>query len=66
MFSLRVNTSGTFYNLSGMLDGCSRYVVNSELRESMTGADIEVILERARDFIRRRSPGRRASAGYPC
>lgn len=32
------------------LDGCSRYIVNSDLRESMTEADIEIILERAKEL----------------
>jgi Transposase and inactivated derivatives len=31
-------------------DGCSRYIVNWDLRESMTEADIEVILERAKEL----------------
>ena len=36
--------------LSGsILDGCSRYIVNWDLRESMTEPDIEIILERARE-----------------
>jgi len=30
------------------LDGCSRYIVNCDLRESMTEADIEIILARAK------------------
>ena len=38
--------SGTFYYLCSILDGCSRYIVNWDLRESMTEADIEIILER--------------------
>ena len=42
------NISGTFYYLCSILDGCSRYVVTWDVRESMTGADIEIILERAR------------------
>jgi putative transposase len=37
-----------FYYLCSILDGCSRYIVNWDLRESMTEADIEVILERAK------------------
>jgi putative transposase len=43
-----INISGTFYYLCSTLDGCSRYIVNWDLRESMTEADIEVILERAK------------------
>src|SRR5436853_4434376 len=44
-----INISGTFYYLCSILDGCSRYIVNWDLRESMTEADIEVILERAKE-----------------
>ena len=36
--------------MCSILDGCSRYIVNSDLRESMTEADIEVILERAKEL----------------
>jgi transposase InsO family protein len=52
-----INISGTFYYLCSVLDGCSRYIVNWDLRESMTGMDIEIILERARNFTRKRGPG---------
>jgi transposase InsO family protein len=43
-----INISGTFYYLCSVLDGCSRYIVNWDLRESMAEADIEVILKRAK------------------
>ena len=33
-----INVSGTFYYLTSMLDGCSRYIVHWEIRESMTDA----------------------------
>jgi transposase InsO family protein len=33
-----------------ILDGCSRQIVNWDLRESMTEADIEIILERAKEL----------------
>ena len=45
-----INIRGTFYYLCSMLDGCSRYIVNWDLRESMTEADIEIILERAKEL----------------
>ena len=45
-----INISGTFYYLRGILDGCSRYIVNWDVRESMTEADIEIILERAKEL----------------
>lgn len=44
-----VNICGTFYYLCSILDGCSRYIVHWEIRESMTEGEIEVILQRARE-----------------
>jgi transposase InsO family protein len=46
-----INVSGTFYYLCSILDGCSRYVVNWDLRESMTEADIEIILQPAKGEV---------------
>jgi putative transposase len=44
-----VNVCGTFYYLVSVLDGCSRYIVHGELRESMKEADVEIVLQRARE-----------------
>jgi len=44
-----LNILGTFYYLCSVLDGYSRYIVHWEIRESMTEADIETILQRARE-----------------
>ena len=44
-----VNICGTFYYLVSVLDGCSRYLVHWELRESMTEQDVEITLQRARE-----------------
>ena len=44
-----INVCGTFYYLCSVLDGYSRYIVHGELRERMTEADIELILQRARE-----------------
>jgi transposase InsO family protein len=44
-----VNIRGTFYYLCSILDGCSRYVVHWDIRESMTEADIEIVLQKARE-----------------
>jgi transposase InsO family protein len=44
-----VNISGTFYYLCSVLDGYSRLLVHWELRQSMTEAEIEVVLQRARE-----------------
>jgi transposase InsO family protein len=39
----------TFYFLCSILDGYSRFLVHPDLRESMTEADIEIILARAKE-----------------
>jgi putative transposase len=44
-----INIAGTFYYLSAILDGYSRYIVHWEIREQMLEQDIEIILERARE-----------------
>lgn len=44
-----VNIAGTFYYLCALLDGYSRVLVHWELRERMTEADVETILQRARE-----------------
>jgi transposase InsO family protein len=44
-----LNICGTFYYLCALIDGYSRYVVHWELRERMTEADIEIIIQRARE-----------------
>jgi transposase InsO family protein len=44
-----INLSGTFYYLCSVLDGCSRFLLHWDLRESMQEADIEMILERAKE-----------------
>lgn len=42
-----INIAGTFYYLCSLLDGCSRFIVHFELRQSMTETDVETILQRA-------------------
>jgi len=44
-----LNIGGTFYYLCSILDGYSQYIVNWQIRESMTEADIEIISQRARE-----------------
>ncbi len=44
-----VNLGGSFQFLGGVLDGCSRYVLHWELREQMTEADVEIVLQRAHE-----------------
>lgn len=44
-----VNCAGTFYYLCSVLDGYSRMIVHHELKEQMKEADVELILQRARE-----------------
>ena len=44
-----LNLGGTFYYLCSGLDGYSRYLVHWEIRGQMTEADVEIILQRARE-----------------
>ena len=42
-----INISGTFYYLTSLLDGQSRFIVHWEIRQSMTERDVETIVQRA-------------------
>jgi putative transposase len=44
-----INIAGTFYYLCTVLDGFSRFIVHWDLRPAMTEADIEIILQAARE-----------------
>lgn len=44
-----INIAGTFYYLCALLDGYSRYLVHWEIRERMTAADVETIVQRAKE-----------------
>jgi putative transposase len=44
-----LNICGTFYYLCSLLDGYSRFIVHWEIRERMTEADVEIIVQRARE-----------------
>jgi putative transposase len=44
-----LNVCATFCDLYSVLDGCSRFLVHWDLREQMTEADIEIILERTKE-----------------
>ena len=44
-----LNIKGTFYYLCSILDGYSRYIVHWEIRETMTEADVEIIIQRAKE-----------------
>jgi transposase InsO family protein len=44
-----LNIHGTFFYLASVLDGFSRYIVEWDIRESMTTAHIQILLQRARE-----------------
>lgn len=44
-----INLCGTFYYLCGVLDGCSRYLLHWEIRESMKEFEVEIVIQRARE-----------------
>jgi transposase InsO family protein len=44
-----LNLAATFYYLCSILDGASRALLHWEIREAMTEADVECILQRARE-----------------
>ncbi len=44
-----LNLGGTFYYLCSILDGCSRSIVHWEIRETMTEAEVQIILQRGRE-----------------
>lgn len=46
-----INICGTFYYFIGILDGCSRYIVHWDIRESMTEADVTLVIQRARELF---------------
>ena len=51
-----INLSGTFYYLCSVLEGYSRFLVHWEIRESMTEAEVEIILQRAREKFPQAAP----------
>ncbi|MDX1969291.1 MAG: IS3 family transposase [Planctomycetaceae bacterium] len=46
-----INLQGTFYFLTSVLDGLSRFIVHWELRESMKEEDIELVLQKALEKV---------------
>ena len=51
-----INICGTFYYLCSLLEGFSRYIVHWEIRETMTEAEIEIIIQRAREKFPNANP----------
>ena len=46
-----INLQGTFYFLTSVLDGLSRFIVHWELRESMKEEEIELVLQKALEKV---------------
>ena len=44
-----LNIKGTFYYLCSIIDGYCRHIINWEIRESMTEAEVEIVLQRAKE-----------------
>jgi transposase InsO family protein len=51
-----INIHGTFYYLTTILDGYSRYIVHWEIRRSMTEQDELVVLQRAKEMFPNETP----------
>jgi len=51
-----INIGGTFYYLCSVLDGFSRAIVHWDLRESMTEAEIEIILQKSKERYPKAKP----------
>jgi transposase InsO family protein len=46
-----LNICGTFYYFIGILDGCSRYIVHWDIRESMREEDVTLVIQRALELF---------------
>jgi len=51
-----LNICGTFYYFIAVLDGCSRFVIHWDIRESMTERDVEMVIQRAREVFPGKTP----------
>jgi len=51
-----LNILGTFYSLCSIIDGYSRYIVHWDIRPAMTEADVEIIIQQAREMYPGVSP----------
>jgi len=45
-----LNIRGTFFFLCDIIDGATRFIVHWDIREQMTEADVEIILQRAHEL----------------
>ncbi len=46
-----LNLCETFYYFMVVLDGCSRYILHWDIRESMAERDVELVIQRARELV---------------
>jgi len=44
-----INLSGTFYYFCSVLDGCSRAILSWDLKPAMKEADVEIVIEKAKE-----------------
>ena len=51
-----INVGGTFYYLITVLDGFSRYIVHTEIREAMTEVDVQIIIQKAKELFPNETP----------
>lgn len=51
-----VNLAGTFYYLCSVLDGATRFLIHWELRERMTTAAVETVIQRAHECFPEERP----------
>ncbi|GAB4513453.1 MAG: hypothetical protein Tsb0020_31730 [Haliangiales bacterium] len=51
-----INVTGMFYYLCTVPDGYSRFIVHWEIRPAMTEADVELVIQRAREAFPDVSP----------
>ena len=51
-----LNIDGTFYFLTSILDGYSRYIVHWEIRAAMTEEDVQIVVQRAKEKFPNENP----------
>ena len=52
-----INICGTFFFLCSILDGYSRFIIHWEVRETMTEAEVETIIQRPPNSFPASGPG---------
>lgn len=51
-----INVAGTFYFLCSVIDGCSRYIVSWDIRETMLSLETQIVIQRGREQFAEASP----------